>query len=1027
MVGRGSNTGVSPGQLRNPQGWRMTRTTENHTYGEQRSPSHGAGVLLAVLLLICFFMSAGSAEETIPALINGTDQVNGTPDAGAGEHLTAETGNETAATSEGINETEPSPDAGFPGTGESLNPTELDMGSPFTGTETLLSTATWETDEQNPAIWEDRIAWASSGPSPEDPEMYDSVIFLSNSTTGTITRIDSSWPWATHPDIWGDSLVWQEYDPEEYDLEIALYTISTGEKILLTDDSLNQLYPEVWGDLIVWQEGDETIDSDFGVYLYDIRTGITTKLSENTPFALHPAIWEDRVVWEDGRNGNDLDIFLYNVTDGSELQVTSDPGFQMRPSVWGDRIVWEDQRAIPQIFMYDISAGNETQITEGDFFHQNPRISGTFVVYENEMTYYDVSLLDTLTLRDEIVSQDTTGAAQMEPDIWGNRIVWTDGRNGNYDIYLSTLGESWEPLHADFTQNATQGRAPLVVSFTDTSSGKAEGWFWDFGDGTSSTLRNPVHTYETGGSYTVILTVHNPRQRDAIRNIDLISVAVEPVPRFSGDILSGPAPLAVQFTDESSGTPVAWYWNFGDGETAEQQNPLHTFSQPGVYDVELTVANIFGNASLTKQEMITVMDGTFSTCVLPSEGIRVQDTGQLILNTTQAGTCSFDPEEGPSILLCSPDEQSGIALIMFHASDGSEFSPAGNDTITGTIEKVVISSCDLAPRNFSQETGNQCFVNFTLAMDHYEPGGVIHTVAWEGSTPEDLITFRDAAMWYNTILDHIAYCVRFEEDTRSPGPATLIFGISPDWIEKFGWRWCEQIESEPSGAAVFVDSRYIGDTPLCIQEGLSPGNHTVTVREVGYSDKTFPISIDDKRDSIHVIRIGDDGTGEVLNTTFIGHDPIRNVDLFKAESPHGISTFGLASLSKSGNIPQLVNLVISGAAHASGGGGGGGWGSSASTSLGSVQETTAPTPVAQEPAETLSPSPEERTAPEITLQSVDTAAPEEPALPVTSEEQGVSPIGSLVEGTSSLIILRNLSVVFVVIFVSLVFYLRWKR
>jgi hypothetical protein len=187
------------------------------------------------------------------------------------------------------------------------------------------------------------------------------------------------------------------------------------------------------------------------------------------------------------------------------------------------------------------------------------------------------------------------------------------------------------------------------------------------------------------------------------------------------------------------------------------------------------------------------------------------------------------------------------------------------------------------------------------------------------------------------------------------------------------------------------------------------------------------ISIDDKRDSIHVIRIGDDGTGEVLNTTFIGHDPIRNVDLFKAESPHGLSTFGLASLSKSGNIPQLVNLVISGAAHASGVGGGGGWGSSASTSLGSVQETTAPTPVAQELAETLSPSPEERTAPEITLQSVDTAAPEEPALPVTSEEQGVSPIGSLVEGTSSLIILRNLSVVFVVIFVSLVFYLRWKR
>jgi PKD repeat protein len=493
------------------------------------------------------------------------------------------------------------------------------------------------------------------------------------------------------------------------------------------------------------------------------------------------------------------------------------------------------------------------------------------------------------------------------------------------------------------------------------------------------------------------------------------------------NLTSGPAPLTVQFSDESSGLPTGWQWDFGDSEQSYEENPVHIFTQPGVYDISLTVSNIFGNASVTKSELVTIMDGTYFVITLPSEGIQIQNTDQLILNTTLVGNFSFDSEEGSSIILFEQDEASGIAQIRFMAENGTKFISVGNDTLTGNISRIVIRSYDLVPLNFSQETGNQCFFNFTLNINQYEPGGMVHSVAWAGSTPDDFNQFDLIALENNSILDYIAYSVQFKEDLQSENQVALIFGVSSDWVDQYGWRWCHHIEADPPGASVFVDSRYIGDAPICIEEGLSPGNHTVTVKEVGYYPKTFPITIDDKRDSIHVIRIGDDGTGEVLNTTFIGHDPERNLDFFRAESPNGLSTFGLASLSKSGNIPQLVNLIISEAAHAAGGGGGGGGGSSASASLGSALETTAPTPVAPEPAETLSPLPEERPAPEITSQSMDTAAPEEPTPLETSEAQEMSPLGSLVEGTSSLIILRNLSVIFVVIFVSLVFYLRWKK
>ncbi len=60
---------------------------------------------------------------------------------------------------------------------------------------------------------------------------------------------------------------------------------------------------------------------------------------------------------------------------------------------------------------------------------------------------------------------------------------------------------------ADFTANVTAGVAPLVVKFTDTSIGDLTSWFWDFGDGATSTDQNSVHTYRKPGNYTVNLTV----------------------------------------------------------------------------------------------------------------------------------------------------------------------------------------------------------------------------------------------------------------------------------------------------------------------------------------------------------------------------------------------------------------------------------------------------------------------------------------------------------------------------------------
>jgi hypothetical protein len=190
--------------------------------------------------------------------------------------------------------------------------------------------------------------------------------------------------------------------------------------------------------------------------------------------------------------------------------------------------------------------------------------------------------------------------------------------------------------------------------------------------------------------------------------------------------------------------------------------------------------------------------------------------------------------------------------------------------------------------------------------------------------------------------------------------------------------------------------------------------------KTGYQIYTTTLIVADERDSIHVIRIGDNGSGEVLNTTFIGHDPVRNLDFFRAESPHGLSTFGLASLSKSGNIFQIIKLVAAATVRSSSGGGGVGSGSGSNwISTNTTAKISVPTP---SPTPTALIESTGNIEPVLTSSTPVTMVTEEPT---TQATEGTFP--GLLEETSALIILKNLSIVFVVIFMTIIFYLRWKR
>lgn len=83
-----------------------------------------------------------------------------------------------------------------------------------------------------------------------------------------------------------------------------------------------------------------------------------------------------------------------------------------------------------------------------------------------------------------------------------------------------------------------------------------------------------------------------------------------PCPRalFGGCQVSGLAPLSVDFSDQSTGNPIGWAWNFGDGGASSAQNPKHIFTVPGVYDVTLTATNAVGSHTITMSDCVTAIE-----------------------------------------------------------------------------------------------------------------------------------------------------------------------------------------------------------------------------------------------------------------------------------------------------------------------------------------------------------------------------------------------------------------------------------
>lgn len=165
---------------------------------------------------------------------------------------------------------------------------------------------------------------------------------------------------------------------------------------------------------------------------------------------------------------------------------------------------------------------------------------------------------------------------------------------------------------ADFTFDVLDNG--LDVQFTDLSYAEDDiiSWAWDFGDGTTSTEQNPTHIYAEDGVYDIILVVTSEAcgEFETAYHICIGDGGGVGGPDCQGFFFfeqADPADLlAFQFVDLSLGAVNAWAWDFGDGTTSTEQNPVHLYEEAGEYMVTLSI--FAGDCQSTVSIPVTVGD-----------------------------------------------------------------------------------------------------------------------------------------------------------------------------------------------------------------------------------------------------------------------------------------------------------------------------------------------------------------------------------------------------------------------------------
>jgi PKD repeat protein len=249
---------------------------------------------------------------------------------------------------------------------------------------------------------------------------------------------------------------------------------------------------------------------------------------------------------------------------------------------------------------------------------------------------------------------------------YGTNITWyvnvsVDGSYMNITYYFTTVKHN-EPPVANFTYLVEGLKVTFNGSISSDPDGSIENYTWDFDDGNYSYIANPQHIFAANGSYNVNLTVRDSNDTTDSYNQTIDVTNARPIVGFTAE----PDGKTVTFTSTSydvDGNVANHTWDFGDGNTSYDENPVHTYAQENKqYDVTLTVMDNLGLTNSTTQTVKTE-DTTdpMVDIVTPERAVYINGEkkfGRLLGMAIIIGDITIEAN--------ASDEGSGIAKVEFY-------------------------------------------------------------------------------------------------------------------------------------------------------------------------------------------------------------------------------------------------------------------------------------------------------------------------------------------------------------------------
>jgi len=373
--------------------------------------------------------------------------------------------------------------------------------------------------------------------------------------------------------------------------------------LLHQDGSVKWSYPtgQIW-------YGSPAIGSDGTIYVGSTDTKVYALNPDGTQkwtYTTGVDIYGSPVIGADGTiyvGSTDTKIYALNPDGTQKWNYTTGGIIQGSPAIGADGTIYIGNYGDYKLYALNSDGTQKWNYTTGGAIYGSPVIGADGIIYFGNYGDKKVYALNPGgTLNWSYTIGSTSGA------ISGSPAIGVDGT-----LYIGTADKKLYafPGVLTFTADQTAGPAPFAVQFTGTSDLTVTVWHWDFGDGTTSDEQNPSHEYTNGGSYTVNLTITHSNGSNSLVKTGYISAYSPPTAGFTSNTVAGKSPLSVTFTDQSTGVPTSWLWDFGDGTTATSQNPTHTFSTTGTdtvtYTVNLTATNSAGSNTTCKSGYITL-------------------------------------------------------------------------------------------------------------------------------------------------------------------------------------------------------------------------------------------------------------------------------------------------------------------------------------------------------------------------------------------------------------------------------------